>query len=297
MPRPENAAPTLMGHLFVLLLHLLPHHLLGRLMHVVTRSEWPPLKDRLIRHVVARFGVDLSTALEPDPAAYPSFNAFFTRALRPGARPIDASPDAVCCPADGEVSEAGTITDGRLIQAKGWDYALLELLGGDARLAAEFDAGAYATVYLSPRDYHRVHMPIGGRLRRTIHVPGRLYSVNHLTTASLPRLFARNERVVSVFDTDAGPMAVILVGATFVGSMDTVWAGTVTPAHRRAIAWDNVPPEPVVLERGAEMGRFNMGSTVILLFARDRVQWSDAVRPGKAVRMGERIGSALAMTT
>jgi phosphatidylserine decarboxylase len=297
MPRPEPARPTLAGHLFALLLHLLPHHLLGRLMHVVTRSEWPPLKDRLIRKGIARFGVDLSTALEPDPAAYPSFNAFFTRALRPDARPVDAAPDAVCCPADGEVSEAGVVTDGRLIQAKGRDYTLLELLGGDARLAADFDAGAYATIYLSPRDYHRVHMPLGGRLRRMVHVPGRLYSVNHLTTATLPRLFARNERVISVFDTDVGPMAVILVGATFVGSMDTVWAGTVTPAHRRAIVWDQAPPEPVVLERGAEMGRFNMGSTVILLFARDRVRWSDVLRPGEAVRLGERIGSVLAPTT
>jgi phosphatidylserine decarboxylase len=297
MPRPEPAAPTLAGHLFTLLLHLLPHHLLGRLMHVVTRSEWPPLKDRLIRQVIERFGVDLSTALEPEPAAYPSFNAFFTRALRADARPIDATAGAVCCPADGEVSEAGTITDGRLVQAKGWDFTLLELLGGDALLAADFDAGTYATIYLSPRDYHRVHMPLGGRLRRTIHVPGRLYSVNHLTTATLPRLFARNERVISVFDTDAGPMAVILVGATFVGSMDTVWAGTVTPAHRRAIAWDQAPPSPVVLERGAEMGRFNMGSTVILLFARDRVHWSDDLRAGKTVRMGERIGSMLTPTT
>jgi len=294
MSRPAPAAPTAAGYLFSFLLHLLPHHLLGRLVHVVTRSEWPPLRRRLIRQAIARFRVDLSTALEPDPAAYPSFNAFFTRALRTGARPIDSAPEAVCCPADGEVSEAGTVTDGRLIQAKGWDYTLLELLGGDARLTAELDGGAYATIYLSPRDYHRVHMPLGGRLRRMVHVPGRLYSVNRLTTASLPRLFARNERVISVFDTDAGPMAVILVGATFVGSMDTVWAGTVTPAHRRAMTWDHAPAAPVVLDRGAEMGRFNMGSTVILLFARDAVRWSETLRPGQTVRMGERIGTASA---
>lgn len=297
MLRPAPARPTLVGHLFVLLLHVLPHHLLGRLVHVVTRSEWPPLKAWLIRKAIARFQVDLSTALEPDPAAYPSFNAFFTRALRPEARPIEMAADAVCCPADGELSEAGIVADGRLIQAKGWDYTLLELLGGDSRLAAELDGGAYATVYLSPRDYHRVHMPLGGRLRRMTHVPGRLYSVNHLTTASLPRLFARNERVVSVFDTAVGPMVVILVGATFVGSMDTVWAGTVTPDHRRAIVWDQVPPQPVALERGAELGRFNMGSSVILLFARDRVRWSDGLRPGQAVRMGERIGAVFATAT
>ena len=292
MPRPEPAAPTVAGYLFSFLLHLLPHHLLGRLGHVVTRSEWPPLKDWLIRQAVARFRIDLSEAVEPDPRAYPSFNVFFTRALRPDARPVDGTVDAVCCPADGEVSEAGTVTDGLLIQAKGWDYTLLELLAGDTRLAAEFDGGPYATIYLSPRDYHRVHMPFGGRLRRMIHVPGRLYSVNHLTTATLPRLFARNERVISVFDTGIGPMAVILVGATFVGSMDTAWAGTVTPAHRRAVAWDQAPPEPVLLERGAEMGRFNMGSTVILLFSKGTVRWSDALRAGRPLRMGERIGTA-----
>jgi len=297
MPPPPTAAPTVAGQLFTLLLHLLPHHLLGRLGHVVTRSEWPPLKSWLIRTAMRRFGIDTSEALVPDPAAYPSFNAFFTRALRSDARPIDGAAEAVCCPADGEVSEAGAVTDGRLVQAKGWDYTLLELLGGDARLTAEFDGGSYATIYLSPRDYHRVHMPFSGRLRRTVHVPGRLYSVNHLTTGTLPRLFARNERVISVFDTSAGPMAVILVGATLVGSIDTVWAGTVTPARRRAIVWDQVPPAPVALDRGAEMGRFNMGSTVILLFARDRVRWSDGLRPGLAVRMGERIGSILTPTT
>jgi phosphatidylserine decarboxylase len=293
MPPRESAAPTAVGYLFTFLLHLLPHHLLGRLGHVVTRSEWPPLKDWLIRQAIARFRIDLSEAAEPDPRAYPSFNAFFTRALRPEARPVDGAGEAICGPADGEVSEAGTVTDGLLVQAKGWDYTLLELLGGDARLASEFDGGAYATIYLSPRDYHRVHMPFGGRLRRMVHVPGRLYSVNHLTTQTLPRLFARNERVISVFDTAIGPMVVILVGATFVGSMDTVWAGTVTPAHRRAIVWDQVPPEPVALERGAEMGRFNMGSTVIVLFGKDAVRWTDALRAGQPLRMGERIGTAI----
>ncbi|MCU0766158.1 MAG: archaetidylserine decarboxylase [Gammaproteobacteria bacterium] len=292
MPTPPPA-PTVPGFLFSVLLHLLPHHLLGRLVHQLTRAEWPPLKDWLIRRAVEAFRVDMTTAAEPDPHAYPSFNAFFTRALRPDARPICPDEDAICCPADGEVSEAGTVTDGRLVQAKGWDYSLLELLGGDQRLAAELAGGAYATIYLSPRDYHRVHMPLAGRLRATLHVPGRLYSVNRLTTASLPRLFARNERVISVFDTACGPMAVILVGATFVGSMDTVWAGTVTPAHRRATVWRAVPEAPVELARGAELGRFNMGSTVILLFGRDAAAWSDALRPGHPVRMGERIGTLL----
>jgi phosphatidylserine decarboxylase len=289
----QPPAPTLPGFLFSLLLHLLPHHLLGRLVHQVTRAEWPPLKDWLIRRAVEGFRVDMTSAAEPDPHAYPSFNAFFTRALRSGARPLCTDEDAICCPADGEVSEAGAVTNGALVQAKGWDYTLLELLGGDQHLAAEFADGVYATIYLSPRDYHRVHMPLAGRLRAMLHVPGRLYSVNRLTTGSLPRLFARNERVISVFDTTHGPMAVILVGATFVGSMDTVWAGTVTPAFRRANVWRAVPGAPVELARGAEMGRFNMGSTVIVLLGRDTARWADNLRPGHPVRMGERIGSLL----
>jgi phosphatidylserine decarboxylase len=233
----------------------------------------------------------MSEAAESDPAAYPSFNAFFTRELRPGARPIAEAHGAVSCPADGEISQIGSVSQGLLVQAKAWDYTLRDLLGGDCRLAAEFAEGSYATIYLSPRDYHRVHMPLTGTLRRMIHVPGRLFSVNQTTTETLPRLFARNERVVSLFDTDRGPMAVILVGAFFVGSMDMVWAGTVAPEHRRATVWDYAGRTEVRLERGAEMGRFNMGSTVILLLGSDRVQWAEAARPGTTVRMGDPLGT------
>lgn len=285
-PSPRASAIVLTG-----LMHLLPHHLLGRLAHWVTRCEWPPVKDWLIRKAVARFHVDLSQAAESDPTAYASFNAFFTRTLRPGARPIADAPQAICCPSDGEISQIGSLSEGMLVQAKAWDYSLRDLLGGDSALADELAEGSYATIYLSPRDYHRVHMPLAGTLRRMVHVPGRLFSVNQTTTETLPRLFARNERVISVFDTDRGPMAVILVGAFFVGSMDTVWAGTVAPAHRRATVWDYAGREPIRLERGAEMGRFNMGSTVILLIGSDRVQWAESATPGATVRMGEILGT------
>ena len=216
-------------HLFVGMQYLLPHHLLSALMFRITRIRWRPLKDLVIRNVVRHYRVDMAEALQSDPAAYRSFNEFFTRTLRPGARPLAEQEDAVVCPADGALSQLGTITDGRILQAKGRDYSLLELLGGRADWAERLNGGTFATIYLSPRDYHRVHMPLEGRLREMIHVPGRLFSVNPVTTSLVPRLFGRNERVLCMFEGEVGPMAVILVGAIFVGSMETVWAGQVTP--------------------------------------------------------------------
>ena len=276
MPRPEPARLTFAGHLFVFVLHLLPHHLLGRLMHVVTRSEWPPIKDWLIRQVITRFQVDLSTALEPDPAAYPSFNAFFTRALRAGARPIDGDPDAVCCPADGEVSETGTVTDGRLIQAKGWDYTLLELLGGDGRLAADFDAGAYATIYLSPRDYHRVHAPLACELASVRWIPGELRSVAPKVLLRVPRLFATNERAVLALDTPLGRAYLVMVGALNVGRIRVVGVET-----------GKSPAKPLTFARGAELARFELGSTVVLVVPRARAL--AGLGPESALRLGQRL--------
>ncbi len=299
MNHPSPAAgdrdPTLPERLFGLLLELLPHHLLSRLMYWLTRSQWPPLKDLLIRTVVRLYDVDLSSARQPDIRDYPSFNAFFTRPLREDARPVDEEETAIVSPVDGAVSQAGRIEEGRIFQAKGQDYSLEELLGGDREWAAAFDGGRFATLYLSPRDYHRIHMPVDGRLLQMSHVPGRLFSVSPATTRVVPRLFARNERVVNIFDTPAGPMALIMVGAIFVASMDTVWAGTVAPASRRVSRWDysGTPPTPVELAKGAEMGRFNMGSTVILLFGPERIDWEDGLRPGATVQMGERIGEWL----
>lgn len=278
--------------LFALPQYLLPHHALSRLIGYLTRCTQPKVKDFLIRRFIPRFQVDMTEAAEENPARYASFNDFFTRRLKPEARPLAKEPDAVLCPADGVLSQFGDIAEGRLIQAKGRDYRLVELLGGDADMAGEFDGGTFATVYLSPRDYHRLHMPLAGTLRETIHVPGRLFSVNRATTSVIPNLFARNERVIALFDTDAGPMALILVGAIFVASIETVWDGLVTPPTAREIRrWHF--PRPVHLKRGAEMGHFNMGSTVIAVFAPGTLEWDGSLTCDKAVRMGEKLGRLL----
>ena len=271
----------------------LPQHLLSRFVLALTRSRLRPLKAALIRGAVRLYGIDTSEAAEPDPAAYPSFNAFFTRPLVPGARPVAAAPDAVVSPVDGVVSQAGEVRGDRIFQAKGRDYSAAELLGGSAVRAAPFEGGSFATLYLSPRDYHRVHMPLAGALRETVHVPGRLFSVSAATTRAVPRLFARNERVAAIFDTAVGPMAVVLVGALCVSAIETVWSGLVTPPRgRRVRCW---PPEgPVRLATGAELGRFNMGSTVIVLFGPGRVRWEPALAPEATVRTGRRIGTLAA---
>lgn len=280
--------------LFAALQYPLPQHWLSRAMHFLTRIERPGLKNAAIRRFVAHFDVDLSEAEAGHAEDYRSFNRFFTRALKPGVRPLPDTPDAVACPVDGSVSQAGRIEAGRIFQAKGRSFDLVELLGGDATRAKPFYNGCFTTLYLSPRDYHRIHMPLAGQLRETLYVPGRLFSVNPATTRAVPRLFARNERVVALFDTPAGPMAMVLVGALFVASIETVWMGEITPPHRRHIAaWPAM--EPVELERGEEMGRFNMGSTVILLHGPDAVNWDTALTPGAAVRMGQTIGRTHAL--
>ena len=269
----------------------LPHHAISRLTHALTRIRHAGLKNWAVRGFIRRFGVDMSEAAEPDVSAYPTFNAFFTRALKAGARPLDPAPDAVLSPVDGAVSQIGAIRDGRIFQAKGQSFTALELLGGDADAAARFKDGLFTTLYLSPRDYHRIHMPVRGVLHRMLHVPGRLFSVNPPTTRAVPRLFARNERVVCLFEGDAGPMALVMVGAMNVASIETVWAGEVTPPQRSAVrSWDYKPGE-VTLPKGAETGRFNMGSTVILLFAKDRIFWEPALQAGSLVRMGMRLAT------
>ncbi|MCB2262501.1 MAG: archaetidylserine decarboxylase [Candidatus Thiosymbion ectosymbiont of Robbea hypermnestra] len=274
--------------LYVALQYLLPHHLLSALMFRVTRIRRRSVKNLLIQAFVRHYRVDMTEALEPDPRAYASFNAFFTRPLRPGARPLAVQEGSMICPADGILSQLGAIGDGRVFQAKGHDCSLAELLGGRQDWTQTFEGGAFATIYLSPRDYHRVHMPVAATLRETIHIPGRLFSVNPVTTALVPRLFGRNERVLCLFETASGPLALILVGAIFVGSMETRWAGRITPAP------GSVPipggDRPIRLDRGAEMGRFNMGSTVILLFGPERVVWEPGLEPGAPLRMGQRIG-------
>lgn len=286
--RTNNPGP-LRDRLLTWPLYPLPHHGLSRLVHAAARGTAPAWKDFLLRQFLRRFVVNLGEAANPDPHAYPSFNAFFTRELAPDARPIDTDPSAIVSPVDGGVSQAGRIADGRIIQAKGRSYSALELLGGDRERAEPFRDGQFATLYLSPRDYHRVHMPVDGVLREMVYVPGRLFPVHATAVRTVPRVFARNERVAALFDTPAGPMAMVLVGALFVGSIETVWAGEITPGSRRQVTVTAYPPEDIRLARGAEMGRFNMGSTVILMFAGDAIRWRDALRADAPVRMGRAI--------
>jgi phosphatidylserine decarboxylase len=289
----RDASKKIVQLLFVGLQYLLPHHLLSSLMHSIARIELKPVKDLLIRQAIKWYKVDMQEALESDPTQYRCFNEFFTRRLRPDARPVSQDSNQIAAPADGTLSQSGDIEAGFLFQAKGHDYSLLELLGGDAEMNSLFEEGNFATIYLSPRDYHRLHMPVSGKLKRMLHVPGRLFSVNATTCEKVPRLFARNERVICLFETDFGPMAMILVGAIFVSSIETVWAGTITPMRQRVNNWDYEPtttPATIELDKGEEMGRFNMGSTVILLFGKDAMDWTEELTAGSTVRMGETIG-------
>lgn len=280
---------TLKEQLFLASQYAAPHHLVSRVMGRFADCRAPEIKNWMISRFVKRYQVDMREALVEDPLAYGSFNEFFTRALKPDARPLDLAPGAVLSPADGAISQLGPIEHGRIFQAKGHSYGLNELLGGDAARAEPFMGGDFATIYLSPRDYHRVHMPVAGTLREMIHVPGRLFSVNPLTAGHVPALFARNERVVCIFDTEHGPMALVLVGAMIVASVETVWAGLVTPHKRqvRATRYDDAARAPIHLAKGAEMGRFLLGSTVIVLFGRDRIRWLDTPSVRGPIRMGE----------
>jgi len=270
----------------------LPHHPLSRLVLRLTRVRAPAVKNTLIRAFVRGYDLDLREAVQPDPLAYASFNEFFTRALQPAARPIAREADALASPVDGTVSQAGPIAAGRLLQAKGRYYDVETLLSGAApRWAEHFRDGEFATLYLAPYNYHRIHMPCDGTLREAWYVPGRLFSVNTQAAASIAGLFVRNERVVLLFDGPMGPFALVFVGALFVGSMTTVFHGDVAPRRpRSATRLPDVPAAAATLARGAEVGRFNMGSTVILLYGRDRVAWDAALESGRRVRMGEAIG-------
>lgn len=270
--------------------YVMPGHLLSLGMHSLARVKSPTIKDLFIDWFVNRFKIDMSQAAEPDPHAYPDFNSFFTRALKEGVRPIAEGPGEVACPVDGTVSQAGDVADGRIFQAKGHDYSLVQLLGGSEKRAEPFMGGRFTTIYLSPRDYHRIHMPFDGTLKSMVHVPGRLFSVSPATTRMVPGLFARNERVVTLFDTAMGPMAVILVGAVFVGGIETVWSGLVTPPAGRVVrSWNYKGEEAITLRKGEELGRFNMGSTIVLLFGPEAVEWSEQLQPEETVVMGQKI--------
>ncbi len=277
---------------FIGLQYLLPQHALSRLVGAIAQSRIGLLRAGLIRAFLAHYPVDLAEAAEPDPRRYLSFNDFFTRRLRAGARTFEADARAAACPADGVVSQAGRITGDTILQAKGLDYPVSALLGGDPAVAAEFAGGEFATIYLAPHNYHRVHMPLAGTLRSARFVAGDLFSVNAATAASVPNLFARNERVVCAFETPAGPMAVVLVGALFVGSMSLAWSDRIRPEGGRRVRELPVHDPLIALDRGAELGWFNMGSTVIVLWGPRGPALVEGLAPGRALRVGERLALA-----
>jgi phosphatidylserine decarboxylase len=275
--------------LAVSLQYLLPKQALTVLAGKFAGWRGGALTTAAIRGFVRRYGVNMAEAANPDIAAYPTFNEFFTRPLRADARPL-AEADFLC-PVDGAISQFGPIERDQIFQAKGHRYSTTALLGGDAELAARFDNGSFATLYLSPRDYHRIHMPCAGRLTRMIHVPGELFSVNPATARGVPGLFARHERVVCVFESAQGPFVLVLVGATIVGSMATVWHGVVNPPRSETLREWRYDATPVELARGEEMGRFLLGSTVVMLFPRDTLAFNPAWQPGAPLRMGEAMGA------
>jgi phosphatidylserine decarboxylase len=266
--------------------YILPQHAISWLMYQLARIRTVPIKNFIIDVYTRLNTVNMKEAVIEDKFAYESLNAFFTRALKPESRPMDTTPDSWVCPVDGSVSQAGAITEGRIIQAKGCDYSLLELLGGDAQRAAAFNNGHFATLYLSPRDYHRIHMPLTGTLEQMTYIPGRLFSVATHTVNAIPRLFARNERAVCHFNTEQGPMILVLVGAINVSAMETVWHGHIKSNGK--IQRFDYNQQNIQLQRGEEMGRFNLGSTVIVL-AGENMEWDAAIAAGNTVKLGQRL--------
>ncbi|WP_265950239.1 archaetidylserine decarboxylase [Dechloromonas sp. A34] len=276
--------------LAVLPQYLLPKQALTVLAGKLAGAEAGSLTTRVIRWFVGRYGVNMAEAANPEIASYKSFNEFFTRPLQAGARPF-AEADFLC-PVDGAISQFGAIERDQIFQAKGHSYSTTALVGGDRKLAGQFENGSFATLYLSPRDYHRIHMPCDGKLVRMIYVPGALFSVNPTTARGVPGLFARNERVVCVFETEAGPFVLTLVGATIVGSMATVWHGVVNPPRAGVVREWRYDEQNIVLRKGDEMGRFLLGSTVVMLFPKNALAFNPAWQPAAAIRMGEAMGNA-----
>jgi phosphatidylserine decarboxylase len=289
----NNQIASWLDKLRVLPQYFIPQHFITSLVYRITRCETPWFKNIIIKLFISVFDVDMTLANNPDPESYSSFNTFFTRELSAEARPITLDKRTILSPVDGAVSQVGNIKQNNdmntIIQAKGKSYTLKDLLVED-ELVSTFSGGTFATLYLSPKDYHRIHMPVSGQLTRMIYVPGKLFAVNAHTLLVVDAVFARNERVINIFNTDTGPMAMVMVGALNVGSMETVWAGQITPAEGRIISDTQYPNQDIQLQQGQEMGRFNMGSTVILLFPKDVMQWSDNMMADKVIVMGENIG-------
>lgn len=278
-----------MNKIKTLIQHCIPQHALSRLAGIIANCQWVWWRNYVIKDFIRRYKVDLSIAVNEHIEDYPNFNSFFTRHLKPGVRPIVQNQGDIACPADGSISQIGAIHHTALIQAKGHYFSLNALLGGSEKRTKLFYDGYFTTIYLSPKDYHRVHMPLTGTLRETIYIPGKLFSVNTATTQAVPQLFARNERLVCLFDTEAGPMAVILVGAMLVSSIKTVWNDHYPP-HQLS---KQIFEQGITLERGAELGHFQMGSTVIVLFAKNAINWAENLAAMQEVNMGQLLGRTI----
>ncbi|WP_394147618.1 archaetidylserine decarboxylase [Shewanella atlantica] len=280
-----------MDKIKIALQYMMPKHLISRLVGKFAAAELGSITTAGIKWFIKQYKIDMSEAAQSEAEAYKTFNDFFTRPLKPGIRPLCNDKEYIVHPVDGAVSQCGPIKDGQIFQAKGHEYSSLALLGNQVDDAKRFEEGDFATIYLAPKDYHRIHMPIKGTLSKMTYVPGDLFSVNPLTAENVPGLFARNERVVALFETEIGPMAMVLVGATIVASIETVWAGTVTPpTGKKVFTWDypTEGPDALTLDKGDEMGRFKLGSTVVMLFAKDALdEFAEAVEPGAVTRMGQ----------
>ena len=281
----------MMNALFIFLQKAAPQHILSRIAGKIAESNLSWLKNYLIRLFVRRYKVDMSEAEFESAESYQNFNAFFTRALHSGARSICAGSASIACPADGAISQIGKISAGKIFQAKGHDYDVETLLGGDSSLANLFAEGQFATIYLSPRDYHRVHMPMDAILQEMHYVPGDLFSVNTLTSEHIPGLFARNERMIAIFKTEFGPMAVVMVGAMIVASIETVWAGSLSSSGKKIIHNSYTKNDKIELQKGSELGRFKLGSTVILLFPENFLEWESTLEAGSSVQMGQLVAN------
>ena len=283
----------MLKQLKITLLHCLPQHALSRLVYLLTRIEFKPFKNLLIRLFIHAFHVDMSIAEQENPDDYKSFNAFFTRKIKKGVRKKIADDNFILSPIDGAISQIGYINKYQLLQAKNKNYTLEQLLGGDSDLADDFLNGSFATLYLSPRDYHRIHMPVTGRLIKSIYVPGNLFPVNQIGVENVEQLFSRNERFISIFETRLGLMAQIMIGAVLVGSMETVWLGEITPSKKRELTVTEYTENPIKLNQGEEFGRFNMGSTVILLFQKEKLSWLPDIKKDHPIEVGQLLANTI----
>ena len=283
----------MLKQLKITLLHCLPQHALSRLVHLLTRIEFKPFKNLLIRVFIHTFHVDMSIAEQENPDDYKSFNAFFTRKIKKDVRKKITDDNFILSPVDGAISQIGYINKYQLLQAKNKNYTLEQLLGGDSDLADDFLNGCFATLYLSPRDYHRIHMPVTGRLIKSIYVPGNLFPVNQIGVENVEQLFSRNERFISIFETRLGLMAQIMIGAVLVGSMETVWLGEITPSKKRELTVTEYTENPIKLNQGEEFGRFNMGSTVILLFQKEKLLWLPDIKKDHPIEVGQLLANTI----